>query len=178
MPSAKQCLLFYQHPPLFWKIWNPSFWESLNFKPELPSPFPAPPLHAPLIKERRGWTTYYLENVIYNALLKTKAESIPKQHAIEFIDQDVAFLDNNDHNDAKQYHFSSPSIYWNMLKNCKKIAGKYVKIIKIMLIWRFPHTKSKYAMKLLLLKWLNYQHWAVLIPRLLMKFSVNFLLLF
>ena len=177
MPSAKQCLLFYQHPPLFWKIWSPSFWESLNFKPELPPPLPPPPPPSSRTfnKGETGLNYVLLEDVIYNALLKTKAESIPKQHAIEFIDQDVAFLDNNDHNDAKQHHFSSSSIYWNMLKNCKKIAGKYV---KIMLIWRFLHTKSKYAMKLLLLKWLNYQHWAILIPRLLMKFSVKFLLLF
>ena len=52
---------------------------------------------------------HHLKNVTYNALIKTRAESILKQHAIKRTDLDVLFLGDNKNNDVKQHQFSSSS---------------------------------------------------------------------
>ena len=61
------------------------------------------------------------KNVIYNTPLRAQAESIVKQHAIEFTDQDVIFLADNENNGVKQHRFPSSSIQKYVLM--KKVAG-------------------------------------------------------
>ena len=74
----------------------------------------------------RGPTMLHPENVIYNALIRTPAESTLKQHANELADLGVVFLNDNEYIGVKQHDFVSSSTTevctfekcrWVMFKN-------------------------------------------------------------
>ena len=48
---------------------------------------------------------HHPKNVTYNALIRTQAECILKQHAIKITELDVVFLADNENNSVKQHHF-------------------------------------------------------------------------
>ena len=52
----------------------------------------------------------FWKNIVYNALIRTKAESIIKEHANELTDRVVVFFADKRNVSVKQHHFRSSSI--------------------------------------------------------------------